>query len=202
MQKYATVLSIAAASAAIVTAAAPADAQRAGSDTPFAGAAPLFGAKGQVVISSDAALSFRKRNDDGTRFELVPAFDYFVSPNLSVGGFLRFVYDSAGDGHTAEFSLGPRVGYNILLSDIFSFWPKIGLSYAMTSTTNRVNNGQNVFVDQTSSSSGLALNIFAPFLLHPVPHFFVGFGPFIDAALGGDARSTEFGARLTLGGWL
>jgi hypothetical protein len=200
MQNRATLVSIAI--AGWVTTAAPAYAQRARSDTPFSGAAPLFGTEGQLVISSDAALSFRKSNDERTTFELVPAFDYFIVPNLSVGGFLGFVYDSFNDRHDTKFSLGPRVGYNILLSDIFSFWPKIGLSYATSSTTTRSNVGQNTFADVSTSSSGLALNIFAPFLLHPVPHFFVGFGPFIDAGLGGSAPATEFGARLTVGGWL
>jgi len=191
---------VAASVAAALT--SPVHAQRMGNATPFGGAAPLFGATGQLAISSDAALSIRKRNDDGTRLELVPAADYFVAPSLSVGGFVRIGYETAGDGHTSEFAIGPRVGYNIPLSDMFSFWPKAGLSFGTSTTTYRLNTGPNTFTDASTSSSGMAINLYAPFLLHPVPHFFLGFGPFIDAGLGGDARATEFGARLTIGGWL
>lgn len=179
------------ASAAVFTLSASARAQRARSDTPFSAAAPLFGAQGQLVISSDAALTLRKHNDDGTHLELTPAFDYFIAPNLSLGGFVSITYDSFDNGHSTHLGIGPRIGYDILLSDLFTFWPMAGLSYGTTSNST-----------DDSSHGAFALNIFAPFLLHPVPHFFIGFGPFIDAGLGGDARTTDFGARLTIGGWL
>jgi hypothetical protein len=39
-------------------------------------------------------------------------------------------------------------------------------------------------------------------MLHPAPHFFAGFGPFLDVDLSGDNRATTWGARLTLGGWI
>jgi hypothetical protein len=34
------------------------------------------------------------------------------------------------------------------------------------------------------------------------PHFFAGFGPFLDADLTGDNKATVIGGKLTLGGWL
>src|SRR5689334_18095109 len=43
-------------------------------------------------------------------------------------------------------------------------------------------------------------NLFAPVMFHPVPHFFVGFGPFLDADLSGDNKATLFGRRLRLSG--
>lgn len=55
----------------------------------------------------------------------------------------------------------------------------------------------------TSFSSGnLALNAFVPILFHPVTYFFVGFGPFLDTDLSGDPRTTVWGGKLTLGGWI
>jgi hypothetical protein len=55
----------------------------------------------------------------------------------------------------------------------------------------------------TSSHSGDAftLNLFAPIMFHPAPHFFVGFGPFLDTDLSGSDKVTTYGAKLTIGGW-
>jgi hypothetical protein len=39
-------------------------------------------------------------------------------------------------------------------------------------------------------------------MMHPVEHFFIGFGPFVDADLNGRSRGILWGGRMTLGGWL
>jgi hypothetical protein len=170
--------------------------------------AGVFGAKTQLTISSDAGFSISNTSVSGvdgstTRVELRPAIDYFVMDNLSVGGFIGFDYSSDPGGHTTTFSIGPRVGYNLAFSERFSVWPKLGFSYATTSVSEDLTPpGSDTTVTQNNSSSGLALNLFVPVMFHPVPHFFLGFGPALDQSLTGDTKTTVIAGRLTIGGWI
>lgn len=171
-------------------------------NTRAVGPAEMFGGARQWAFSSDAALTIQRRAISGTEggttaIQLSPSADYFVIDNLSIGGFIGFDYVHTGDDDSTRFSIGPRVGYNLALSDLVSIWPKGGFSYAYTSTSSDSGTGST-----SSSNSAFALNLFAPVVFHPVPHFFAGFGPFLDTDLSGDNRATTFGGKLTLGGWL
>lgn len=164
-----------------------------------------FGDKKQLAISSDAGLELRHTSVSGqegstTTITLHPALDYFVLDNVSVGGFIGLDHTSASGRKTTIVSIGPRVGYNLTFSERFSFWPKVGLSYANVSTKEDpiVPGGPSV----DDSNGHLAFNVFAPVMFHPVQHFFLGFGPYLDTDLTGDAKTTSVGARLTIGGWL
>jgi hypothetical protein len=111
-----------------------AGAQSATQQTPFRGAADVFGAPRQIAISSDVALTISRATTSGvpggtTTVDLAPALDF------SIGGFLGLKYSTTGDNDSNRFSIGPRLGYNLGLSDFVSIWPKIGISYARTSTT-------------------------------------------------------------------
>jgi len=169
----------------------------------------VFGAKGQLAISSDAGLSISNTSIDGidgssTNIVMRPAVDYFVVDYLSIGGFLGLEHNSAPGGKSTAVSIGPRVGYNIPLSERFSVWPKVGFSFASTSQeTDEVElpSGATVGGDDESSTS-MQLNLFAPVMFHPVQHFFIGFGPAFDLDLSGDTKATTIAARLTLGGWI
>jgi hypothetical protein len=161
------------------------------------GPSHTFGAKRQLAISSDAALSITHYSPGSkTTITLQPAVDYFVIDNLSVGGFIGLDYTTAGDTTTTRFGIGPRVGYNLTLSDLVSIWPKIGFSFSATNTET-----DNATSDNDDNSA-LALNIFVPVMFHPATHFFAGFGPFLDTDLSGDDKVTAFGLKLTLGGWI
>lgn len=169
----------------------------------------VFGARGQLAISSDAGLSISNtsiEDIDGSTTTLVlrPAVDYFVINYLSIGGFLGVQYDSTSGGSTTAISIGPRVGYNIPLSERFSVWPKIGFSFASTSqeTDDATGAGGVTIEGEDETSTSLQLNLFAPVMFHPVQHFFIGFGPAFDLDLTGDSKATTIAARLTLGGWL
>lgn len=178
-----------------------ASAQSATEDT-GSGPSHRFGRESQLAISSDAALSIEHTSPgDVTTITLAPAADYFVMENFSVGGFIGFRYRTAGDVTSNQFSIGPRVGYNLTLSDLVSVWPKIGFSYAHSSTTTELGEGDTT-VETTTDNDGLALNLFVPIVFHPATHFFAGFGPFLDTDLSGDDKVTTFGLKLTLGGWL
>ncbi len=164
-----------------------------------------FGDKGQIAISSDAALAISHTSLSGvkgssTSITIGPAVDYFVIRNLSVGGQLLFNYQSFPNGHSTQFGVGPRVGYNFPVSDLLSVWPKLGLSIAHTSeSTDPVPPATD---SGSSNNTALQLNVFVPVMLHPAEHFFVGFGPFLDTDLNGDRKATTFGGKLTLGGYL
>jgi len=166
------------------------------------GPSQRFGHKGELAISSDTALSIAHTSPgDTTTITLQPAVDYFVIDNFSVGGFIGLDYTSASYGSTTRFSIGPRVGYNLVLSDLVSLWPKVGFSFATTNTSFDSPEDEDVSVT-ANDNSALALNLFVPFMFHPATHFFAGFGPFLDTDLSGDDKVTVFGLKLTLGGWI
>lgn len=168
-----------------------------------------FGDRGQLAISSDAGFSLSSTaisGSDGSTTTLIlrPAVDYFVIDSLSLGGFIGLEYVAPPSGSTTAFSIGPRVGYNLRVSELFSVWPKVGLSFA--STTEKQDavvlpDGSRVDASDTSSTS-LQLNLFVPLMFHPVKHFFLGLGPGLDLDLTGDNKATTIAVRLTLGGWL
>lgn len=161
-----------------------------------------FGAEGQWAFSTDTGLSIQRTtvsNQDGsvTTLSLVPAIDYFVLENLSVGGVMGVEYQKAGGDRRTNFRLGPRVGYNFELSELLSVWPKLGFSFSHSKYK------QDFGIDDaTAKSNAIALNLSAPLMVHPAAHFFAGFGPFLDTELSGDNRNTTWGFKLTLGGWV
>ena len=165
------------------------------------GPARNFGGKGQLAFLSDNTLDIRHSSDDVTTIQFAPAADYFVIDNLSVGGFIGIAYAKAGNSDGTRFSVGPRVGYNLPLSNLISIWPKIGLAYAHSSAGYSVRQG-NVDIATSTSNDSIALNLFVPVMFHPATHFFVGLGPYLDTDLSGDNRVTAYGIKLSVGGWL
>jgi hypothetical protein len=151
-----------------------------------------FGTPGQVAISDDFSLLFRHENDTST-LTLAPAVDYFLAPHLSVGGQVTFGYAThKGGGHDTTFGLGPRVGYDISLTPMFSIFPRLSLAYTHHSETGE------------DSTNLLGIFLFAPFLFHPVPHFFIGFGPSLGGNFaGGESfnRFVTFELKSTVGGY-
>ncbi|HEU4583327.1 MAG TPA: outer membrane beta-barrel protein [Polyangiaceae bacterium] len=168
-----------------------------------------FGGKRQITVSSDAGFSIGSTSISGvdgstTSIVLRPAVDYFIADYISLGGFLGLDYTSTAGGSSTTFSIGPRVGYNFPLSERFSLWPKVGFAFASTSQDEddtQLPTGQTIESDDETNTS-LQLNLFVPFMFHPVEHFFVGLGPALDQDLTGDNKATTIAARLTLGGWL
>jgi hypothetical protein len=168
-----------------------------GVDTPSG----RFGLVGQIAVSSDAGLSISNTSVGGvdgstTNIILRPAVDWFIAESISLGGFAGVEYDSAPGGSTSVVSIGPRVGYNVPLTSRLSVWPKVGVSASYTSVD--FDDGAEDDEDDTS----LQVNLFAPLMFHPVQHFFLGFGPALDADVTGDAKVTTIAGRLTIGGWL
>jgi len=164
------------------------------------GPSRVFGRPKQLAISSDAALVVEHSTHDVTTVTVSPAVDYFLIPNLSIGGALLLEYQSAGSEDSTRFGIGPRVGYNIPFTDMVGIWPKIGFSYSHNSRSSSTETG-NTEISNSRTSNAFTLNLFAPIMFHPVTHFFLGFGPFLDTDLSGSDKITTYGGKLTMGGW-
>lgn len=163
----------------------------------------IFGTQGQIAISSEAGATFTHTSISGvedatTTLTLRPGVDYFVITGLSVGVFVGLDRQSSPTGSSTSFGVGPRVGYDFAFSDIFSLWPKAGLSYNHTNL--EIDASESLPGGETSNDA-VALNLFAPFLYH-TQHFFAGVGPALDADLSGDQKATTLAVRVTLGGWI
>jgi hypothetical protein len=128
----------------------------------FGGTARELEHQGNFVITNNAnfGVTHQVGGDNGTSFALRPALDYFVIPNLSLGGAVEFDYVSGNGNHTT-FKIAPEIGYEVALTDTWSIWPKAELSLSFPSPGN----------------PGVTLVISVPFLLHPAEHFFFGIGP-------------------------
>jgi hypothetical protein len=162
-------------------------------------APPRFGTQGQIAIAADMFLSAtRDESQELTRISIIPTADYFVLSQLSVGGTLSFDYGHYPTSNYFGLGLGPRVGYNIELSDAFSLWPRAGIAWthAVVSGTSADN------VSVSIRREVITVSLFAPLLFHPAPHFFVGFGPFVNAQLNQGPGITSYGIRFSVGGWV
>ena len=148
--------------------------------------------------------TFMGTTTDTTSVQLRPALDYFVAHNISLGGQLRIEY-AAGDNsvNTTITTIGlvPRIGYDLALSPTSSIWPRVGLGYIHTSYDNGGSGAYNF------SSYTVTLDVFVPLLFQPVPHFFLGGGPFLTTDLvskleGADTiKTTNIGLMSTIGGY-
>jgi hypothetical protein len=181
-----------------------------------------FGDAGQLAISNDTNFAFTgasTSNNGGSSWTLTlaPAVDYFVIQNLSVGGIVLFTHTETSSGSTPTtpsitgnsnlFGIGARVGYNINITETISWWPKLALLYNTTSSNP---GGQN---NASISTNAFDVQVYAPFLLHPINHFFLGIGPFVQTDLTASQSSagvsvpnpgkvTVYGLMFDLGGWM
>jgi hypothetical protein len=165
--------------------ASPARAQNGFARNPDAGAG--FGAPRQIVITG----AFEGHLHNGWELRLHPSVDYFIAPNVSVGGVIGIQYNS-GNPSVTTIDVGARAGYNLHIVDQFGFWPMAGIYFSSTRVSSTA-------TTPSSSSNSTFLGIFAPFLVHIVPHFFVGAGPSFNLALGNGGNS--YGLDTVVGGW-
>ena len=168
--------------------------------------AEKFSRQGHLAISNDAQFGFRVAGDNGpasktaVAFVLKPAADYFVIDNLSVGGYLRLGFaNDAGvginEGGVTTFGVGARVGYNLVVAQNVSIWPRLGLG---------VNTVSYASIDNVAppSRTNLTLDLSVPFLVHPVDHHFLGLAPDLNVDLTGDVKATAFTIDFIVGGWI
>jgi hypothetical protein len=171
-----------------------------------------LGTAGQLVVSDDVQIALLRQTQsqagqsrDITQIQLQPALDYFVSPNLSIGGQVRIMFSSIDNGggsssDVTTLGLLPRIGYNVALSPTSSIWPRVALGYVHASTD--AYNGA-----VTSSSYTVSLEVFVPLVFQPVPHFFLGGGPLVSTDLvskldsNDGVKTTNIGLQSTIGGY-
>jgi hypothetical protein len=165
--------------------------------TPFAPMAQAtggFGAPTQWVLTMSTTpgsgfVFVRKVSGGSSEIALHPALDYFIADHISVGGVVGIGYVS-GDAGRTTIDLGARIGYDLNIQDRIGVWPMAGLFVSHVSDD-----------ANHSSNTATSLTLFAPFLYHLAPHFFVGLGPSFQLGLsGGDYK--QYGLDFTLGGWI
>jgi hypothetical protein len=116
-------------------------------------------------------------------FYINPGIDYFVIDHLSIGGEVLLAFtgtsvtqhrrgqpDRTADGQGGtHFGILPRVGYDILIGDKFSLWPRGGLGFIHSGYSGA----------GAPDNSGTAWLFYADvyFNFHLVDHFFFGVGP-------------------------
>jgi hypothetical protein len=181
------------------------------------GAAAEMGRPGHLAIDGtfSVALGYASTSPpmgsttSTTVFSLSPTLDYFVAPGVSIGGTVVLQRasetqpGSTADASLTTYGIGPRVGYHAAIGPQLSVWPRAGIVYAQSTL------GLTGSPDTSSSRFQAVLS--APFLYHPVPHFFLGLGPEIRVDLtskestGGmdmDAeKQTQLAFVSTIGGW-
>lgn len=188
-------------------------------DLPEAPSAP-FGARGSVVVSTDSGVSFgatfySNSGASAVSGSFAPALDVFFVRNVSVGlgvGLWYGVYRGYGADSSliqttsAGVSIAPRLGVNLPIGRVASFYPRASFGLEWTQRDQEVVSGPSLSLANPIASphvtqTGFWLQLFAPILFHPKPHYFVGAGPtvfheFARATGGPDVG----GERTTLGG--
>ena len=187
---------------------------------------PRFGDQGEYVISGSfsASLGHLEYSDsDASTFSanFEPSFDYFVAKNLSLGaaGFIRYSDSTSGIGtesKTVGLGAYARVGANLPMGEVVSLWPVFSLGVWHLSTTltapgpGFVTSAGGLAVGVGSETNlgetVVVVEVFAPILLPPARHFFLGLGPdfYTDLVNDIDNRSnkrTFLGISSTVGGW-
>jgi hypothetical protein len=193
--------------------------------------ATRFGDAGQFVVTDSSALGVglarRDANNYSVGIEISPGIDWFIVDRVSLGVDIDFTFSEAKISgrktDTLSFASGPRVGYVIPLGEKWSLYPRLSVGVrsvhllsgsASDQPTVAVAGGGQVATatdSQSVSSSATIgwLSLFAPFLYHAAPHFFVGAGPSLYHQFGkapplssvAASDYTRLGARVVIGGW-
>ena len=183
--------------------------------------APSFGARGQFVVSGGSAIGashygYDSSDANGSSFEFSPGVDLFVAKNISIGIDVdaSYVYQQgyAPSGlvqeRTTYVGVAPRVGLNVPVGRMVSFYPRVALGYETTSTLETGAFGGSGPEAPTMSRSGPFTKISAQLLFHPIRRFYFGFGPdffhgFGDVSGGPNAglQPTTVGLSFVMGGY-
>ena len=185
-----------------------------------------FGTKGQWVLGggtdvSAYATSFDASSASRTSFTFSPSLDYFFLKNVSVGLGLDLGYnDNKGYGSDSSLvetkqsyvDVGPRFGLNLPLGELVSWWITGTLGVQFISTNESLVSGGSLSIASgggpSTSQDGLYVSAYAPLLLHPTRHLYLGFGPTfyhqfaaVQGGMNNGNQETQVGAGLVVGGY-
>jgi hypothetical protein len=160
----------------------------------FGGSANDLHRQGNFVVTNDADFAFNKPfNTPDAAFLLQPALHYMVIDHLSLGGAVGLAIDSTGRGQTSVgVDLRPYVGYELALSDTWSFWPRAYLD---------INPVSNSGAGAPPGATNVSVGVQAAFLVHPVQHFFFGIYPELSTLLSDSTLPTALGGGFLIGGY-
>jgi hypothetical protein len=174
---------------------APEPANAPGAATPSsantAPSTPPFGARGQLAVFGGSNISgsafLFEGLDHGFQATFSPELDYFVARNFSLGLAVDLAYENLLIGQPTELreqivtiAGGPRVGFNVPIGKVMSWYPRATLGFMWTHETAQVVSGRpgEVLVPRAPLVTGY-LDVFAPLLFRPASHLLVGFGPHV-----------------------
>jgi hypothetical protein len=184
---------------------------------------PVFGQKGEWVLTNELAASVSSTRYAGigssaTGTNVYGGFDYFVTKGIAIGGGLWTSYqkttgtDAPSGSQVASSAVSgglfARSGLNVPIASWISWYPRFTMATGVRNDTETLAQSQN-----SPTEIIVSVACFAPLLVHPAQHFFVGFGPSISHDLSHAVvypdyptqtqnRSTTAGVGLVVGGWL
>lgn len=179
---------------------------------------PTFGEIGQVVFTGELDLGGGRTTYAGTgssseAIAVAPGIDYFVARHVSIGFAANFAYGRSvalrADGTPAERTitgggLAPRIGVDVPIASGLSLYPRASIAFGGRTYETRA--GRDGYEYRETLTTG---TLFAPLLVHPATHAFLGLGPYVGhdftRKLEGGVESTpatSYGADLVVGGWL
>ena len=190
-----------------------------------AASARRFGDEGEVVVTNDLVLSASSltyAGNDSTRRSAAigGSIDYFAIDHVSFGiaASLDTSYFKGIDASTRAavttsvggVNIAPRLGVNFAIGGAVSLYPLVEVGFGHQSYDEASGPSEN-----KSAADIISVGLFAPLLVHPAPHLFVGFGPSVYQEIshavtfaadpGAPAvqnREMTLGAGLIVGGWL
>jgi hypothetical protein len=165
-----------------------------------------FGAPGTLAATLSTASGYRYKTPDygnqGVAIQLT--LHAFVAPGFSVGVDGAISWSQVADANISQVShqwrLGVRGGRWLAMTPWLSVWPQVALGVIRTPATEYTYAPVGATPAEQPAKSLAALTVEVPVLIHPVRWFFIGFGPALDAALGGEQQVVNIGARFTFGG--
>src|ERR1700690_2144145 len=181
-----------------------------------------FGMEGEWVLTNDLTAGISSTGYIGTSSSALGAtldvgFDYFVADNVSMGAAAAISYNriqgtdaSSGAPVTTSVTGGgvlARLGYSVPVARWLSWFPRVSLGFS----TDTFKESSGVSANQPSENI-VTIAAFAPILVHPVPHFFAGLGPYVSQDVSRSVsfpnsliqvqnQSSRAGLTLVVGGW-
>ncbi|HSY25425.1 MAG TPA: hypothetical protein VK841_25045, partial [Polyangiaceae bacterium] len=184
-----------------------------------------FGDRGELVLSNNLVAAVEYFSRAATSASTLSggvggSVDYFVASHFSIGGALSVSGSSekgtdAATGAPVEYDdatwmLWFRLGFDLPIARWLSFYPVGELGFGSYFENETEAGAQN-----QDSEAIFAVALYAPLLVHPASHAFVGFGPGIYQDLSREVsdpavpnavavqnRETTLSLSLIVGGWL